>query len=288
MPSHLALQTGKMVGGVEPVAADDQALVAELAELLDEVAAVHRRPEMITRSGLASSTLVICAVKSVSVVWKVCTRGQVELRVPFTACWNVSRLRLAEGVVLREEHRDPLEVRVDLHRRLHGVGGDDGHGRRDARDVLADLRDALGRVRGPDDRHLGLVGDGVGGEGLLGEGRPHDADDLGDVDEVLEGVDRAGLVAAGVLEDQLDRPAVHPALLVEELLGDLGADHLLLADERDVARLGDGDPDRDRVGGESRSWRSPGPRWRSSRRTHPRRRLMADSPLSGGGMRGMF
>ena len=44
---------------------------------------------MITRSGLAVSVFVTWAVKSVSVVWKVCTVTSSRLR-SFTACWNVS------------------------------------------------------------------------------------------------------------------------------------------------------------------------------------------------------
>src|SRR4029434_5391565 len=45
---------------------------------------------MMTRSGLALSTFVAWAVKSVSVVWKVCTVVRGSLKVSLTADWNVS------------------------------------------------------------------------------------------------------------------------------------------------------------------------------------------------------
>ena len=249
MPSQSALQTGKRFDGVEAVPADDQALVAELAELLHQVAAVggetgddHQVRLGGQDVGRLGGEVGVGGLEGLD-------RDQLELGILLHGRLEDLRLRLAERVVLREEDRDALEIRVDVHRGLHGVRSDLGHGRRDARDVLADLRDALRRVGGADDRNPRLVGDRVGGEGLLGQRRPDDRHDLGDVDEVLEGVDRARLVPCRVLEDQLHRPAVHAALLVEELLGDLGADDLLLAEERHVARLRDGDPHRDRVGG---------------------------------------
>jgi hypothetical protein len=59
------------------------------------------------------------------------------------------------------------------------------------------------------------------------------------------------LVAAAVLEDQLDRAAVHAAVLVEIVFGDLRAEHLLLSGEGHGTGLRHGDADRDRrIGGE--------------------------------------
>src|SRR5205823_8740647 len=69
------------------------------------------------------------------------------------------------------------------------------------------------------------------------------------VDEGVEGVLGAGLVAGGVLEDELDGPAVDAAATVEEGLGDLGADDLLLAEQGDVRGLGDTDAEKDLVAG---------------------------------------
>ena len=77
---------------------------------------------------------------------------------------------------------------------------------------------------------------------------PMMATTLRHVDLVLVGVDGGGLVAAGVLEDQLERTAVHAALLVEVLLGDLRTQDLLLAGQGHRARLGHRHTDRDRVG----------------------------------------
>ena len=103
---------------------------------------------------------------------------------------------------------------------------------------------ALGRVGGGDHGDAGLIGKGVGGEGLLREGGADDGDDV-PVDQGLEGVDGALLVAGRVLEDEGDGGAADAALVVIELLRQLGAVDLFLAKEGDVAGFGDGDADRD-------------------------------------------
>ena len=213
---------------------------------------------MITRSGLAARTLVVWAVKSVSVVWKVWTVTSSSFGFSFTVAWKTCVSDLLNASFWAKSTATRFEIRIAVHRGLHGVRRDPG--RRAPRRARCTRRSAgcpgpCSRGRRPDPR---LVGDRVGGEGLLRQGRPDDRHDLGDVDQVLEGVDGAGLIPRRVLEDQLDRPAVHPALLVEELLGDLGADDLLLAEERHVARLRDGDADRDRVGGVRRGGATAG------------------------------
>ena len=93
------------------------------------------------------------------------------------------------------------------------------------------------------DRHPGAVGNGIGAESLLGEGRADDPHHLVPVDQVLEGVDRPRLVTAGILKYQFDGGAVDPALGVEELFGDPGTVHLFFAEQGHVAGLGHTDAD---------------------------------------------
>ena len=112
--------------------------------------------------------------------------------------------------------------------------------------------DALRGVRWADDGHLRLVGDRVGGECLLGERRADDTDDFGLRDQRLVGVDRALLVARCILEDHFDRPTIHAATVIEELLGEQAAVLLFLTEQRDIAGRGDREADRDRLAGKRR------------------------------------